>query len=217
MWDNLGVSPASALCQHPYYAVAQWKDRRFGVSVVPRPLSPRSLGGASVIAWCGMRGIVTLAAALALPVGFPGCDLILFASFCVVLGTLVVQGMTLRPLLSRLALPRDESVEEEVTLARAEAARAALQALGGSANPDWDSDAGRLLERVYRARLDASTLPGREASDPTGMGALRRRMLAAERACIAALRRDERIGDDAFHRIEEELDWAEAEGGGPGR
>ncbi len=80
-----------------YYAVAQWKDRRFGKGNAPRPLSPRSAQGGIVISWCGMRGIVTLAAALALPGGFPGRDLIVFASFCVVLGTLVVQGLTLRP------------------------------------------------------------------------------------------------------------------------
>jgi NhaP-type Na+/H+ or K+/H+ antiporter len=64
-----------------YYAAARWKDRRFGMRSTPRPLSPRSVQGGIVIAWCGMRGIVTLAAALALPVGFPGRDLILFASF----------------------------------------------------------------------------------------------------------------------------------------
>jgi CPA1 family monovalent cation:H+ antiporter len=200
-----------------YYAAARWKDRHFGTRATPRPLSPRSVQGGIVIAWCGMRGIVTLAAALALPVGFPGRDLIVFASFCVVLGTLVAQGLTLRPLLSRLVLPRDESVEEEAALARAEAARAALDALGASADADRDSEATRLLERVYRARLEAGALPGGGAADPTGLGTLRRHTLAAERARIAALRREERIGDDAFHRVEEELDWAEAEADGPGR
>ena len=193
-----------------YYATARWKDRRFGMRDTPRPLSPRSVGGGIVIAWCGMRGIVTLAAALALPMAFPGRDLILFASFCVVLGTLVLQGLTLRPLLSRLVLPRDESVEDEVALARAEAARAALDVLGTAATVGWDREARHLLEREYRARLDARAQPA--AADPTGLGALRRRALAAERARLVALRRDERIGDDAFHRVEEELDWAEAEG-----
>ena len=189
-----------------WYASARLTERRFGVRA-RRPMPPPTAQNGVVIAWCGMRGIVTLAAALALPVGFPGRDLILFASFCVVLGTLVVQGLTLRPLLSRLALPRDESVEEEVALARAEAAHAALDALGA----DRDGEAGRLLAREYQARLHACAQPGDAALDPTGLGMLRRRALAAERARVAALRREERIGDDAFHRIEEELDWAEAE------
>lgn len=164
-----------------------------------------------------MRGIVTLAAALALPGGFPGRDLVLFASFCVVLGTLVMQGLTLRPLLSRLALPRDESVEEEVALARAEAARAALEALASGPGADWDGEARHLLQREYQARLDAGARLGDGASASTGLGALRRRALAAERTRVTALRREERIGDDAFHQVEEDLDWAEAEADGSGR
>src|SRR5690349_22929011 len=197
-----------------YYAAARWKNRRFGARM-RRPVPPPTVQGGIVVSWCGMRGIVTLAAALALPTHFPGRDLILFASFCVVLGTLVLQGLTLRPLLSRLTLPRDERVEAEVTLARAEAARAALDALAADTGPD--SEARRLLEREYRARLEASGQPGGETRDQTGLGALRRAALAAERARLAALRREERIGDDAFQHIEEELDWAEAELEGAGR
>ena len=199
-----------------WYVAARWKDRRFGVRT-RRPMLPGTVQGGVVIAWCGMRGIVTLAAALALPAGFPGRDLILFAAFCVVLGTLVGQGLTLRPLLSRLALPRDESVDEEVALARTEAAHAALDALAADAGADGDGEARRFLEHGYRARLDVCARPGSVATDPTGLGALRRRALAAERARLAALRREERIGDDAFHRVEEELDWAEAEVDGTGR
>jgi hypothetical protein len=188
-----------------YYAAARWKDRRFGART-RRPMPPPTVQGGVVISWCGMRGIVTLAAALALPGGFPGRDLLLFASFCVVLGTLVVQGLTLRPLLSRLALPLDDSVEEEVALARTEAARAALDALAADAGADRDAEARHLLERGYRARLEACARSGDGFADPTGLGALRRRALTAERARLAALRREERIGDDAFHRVEEELD-----------
>lgn len=172
--------------------------------------------GGSVIAWCGMRGIVTVAAALALPVGFPGRDLLVFASFGVVLGTLVVQGLTLRPLLAGLTLPRDESVANEVSLARIEAARAALQALDAVEGTDRNTEARLLLQREYRARLEQPAQPGAAPPDPTGISALRQRALAAERRTIAALRREERIGDDAFHLIEEELDWAQADLEEPG-
>ncbi len=189
-----------------YNGVVRSKNRRFGAST-RRPMLLPTVGGGLAISWCGMRGIVTLAAALALPDRFPHRDLIVFTAFCVVLGTLVLQGMTLRPLLWRLALPRDESVADEVSLARTEAARAALQALG----PDRASEAGNLLAREYEARLAGN---GDVSGDATGFATLRRRALAAERACISALRRQERIGDDAFHRIEEELDWAEAEADG---
>ncbi|HYZ61332.1 MAG TPA: sodium:proton antiporter [Acetobacteraceae bacterium] len=190
-----------------YNVGVRWKNRHFGVST-RRPMMVPSLQGGIVIAWCGMRGIVTLAAALALPIGFPRRDLIVFSAFCVVLGTLVLQGMTLRPLLLAMTLPRDRSLEKESKLARTEAARAALDALDG----DRESEAGRLLAHVYEARLAANGAP----IDPTGLVELRRRALAAERERLAALRRSGAIGDDTFHVIEEELDWAEAEAAQPG-
>ena len=92
------------------------------VSVVP---------AGAVIAWCGMRGIVTIAAALALPdrrraCEFPYRDLILFTAFCVVLGTLVLQGLTVTPLMRALGIQADDTVDREVRLARIEALRAAL-------------------------------------------------------------------------------------------
>src|SRR5262249_2038916 len=76
------------------------------------------LRGDLLIAWCGMRGLVTLATAFALPSGFPGRDPIVLTAFCVVLGTLVLQGMTLKPLLRWLRFAPDHSVEEEVSRAR---------------------------------------------------------------------------------------------------
>lgn len=172
-----------------------------------------SVQGGLVISWCGMRGLVTMAAALALPAQFPERDLIVFAAFSVVLGTLVLQGLTLQPLLSVLALPDDESMQDEVALARVETARAALAVLDTIA-PEAIPEARRLLQRECRARL----APGGTGAIPgTGLGELRRRTLAAERARLAALRREERIGDDAFHQLEEELDWAEAEASSPSR
>src|SRR5262249_51449091 len=67
-----------------------------------------------VIGWCGVRGLVTLATAFALPLDFPGRDPIVLAAFSVVLGTLVLQGLTLKPLLRMLRLGSDGSVEKEV-------------------------------------------------------------------------------------------------------
>ena len=162
--------------------------------------------GGLVISWCGMRGIVTLAAALALPENFPHRDLILFTAFCVVLGTLVLQGLTLRPLLAAVALPGDDSVAEEVRLARRTCAQAALDALG----VDRDNEAGRLMALHYEGLLAEE---GNGRADATGLRSLRRRALAAERDSLIQMRHQGQIGDDAYHQVEEELDWAEAEGG----
>src|SRR5215218_3151617 len=100
----------------------------------PRDAVALTARGAAVVGWCGMRGTVTLAAALALPTGnqggvpFPYRDLILVTAFGVVLGTLVFQGLTLRPLLLRLRLEDDGTVGREVGFARIETLRAALEA-----------------------------------------------------------------------------------------
>lgn len=186
-----------------FHAALRAKLRWWGTSHT-RPLLRPTVAGAAAIAWCGMRGIVTLAAALALPERFPQRDLVVFTAFCVVLGTLVLQGMTLRPLLSWLPLPEDDTVERELTQARQAAARAALEALG----EDRGSEAGRLLEQEYQARLHDES--GR-IHDATGITGLRRRMVSAERACVAALRQQGHIGDHAFHALEEQMDWVDAE------
>jgi CPA1 family monovalent cation:H+ antiporter len=180
-------------------------------------LSPRA---AAVVAWCGMRGTVTLAAALALPTGgggappFPYRDLILFTAFAVVLGTLVLQGMTLRPLMARLHLEPDPAVENEVRLARVETLRAATSALAAAPNVETAALVRRrydLMLRHAESRLDgggddgAAGVPGELAAHAESV----RAATAAERRRLSALRADGTIGDDAFHRIEEELDWAE--------
>jgi monovalent cation/hydrogen antiporter len=84
-----------------YNAVANWRIRRVGFHP-RRPMMAPTVKGGLVVSWCGMRGIVTLVAALALPNGdvgpaFPFRDLIVFVAFSVVLGTLLLQGLTLRP------------------------------------------------------------------------------------------------------------------------
>jgi CPA1 family monovalent cation:H+ antiporter len=164
--------------------------------------APPSVKGSLVVSWSGMRGVVSLAAALALPAGFPYRDFILLTAFVVVLGTLVIQGTTLRPLLRLLRLPKDETVEKELALARQAALKASIKALGGDATP-----AGKRLAHEYAEAL----VLARSGSDPRGSpdNALRRRAVIAARAAIAELRASGAVGDDAYRRAEEELDWLE--------
>ena len=158
------------------------------------------------LSWCGMRGIVTLAAALALPDGeraFPGRDLILVTAFVVVLGTLVLQGLTLRPLLTRLALRDDAPVERETALAREAALRGALDRLAGETSP-----AAETLRREY-THLLAAWSDAAGSPDAPVLPELRREAVAAARRELDRLRRDGTIGDDAYHRVELRLDRAE--------
>src|SRR5690349_965360 len=173
----------------------------------PRTMAVPTVQGGIVVSWCGMRGIVTLAAAFALPENFPSRDIILFAAFAVVLGTLLVQGLTLRPLILSLGLKDEEDpVAVEAARGRAIAYRAALEEIDGD-----PSEEAELLRLEYRGLLL------RAKSDPSGGIALaglpadplRRRAIAAARRSILRLRRSEEIGDDAFHLLEEEFDRVE--------
>jgi Na+/H+ antiporter len=177
-------------------------------------LSPRA---AAVVGWCGMRGTVTLAAALALPTPghggaeFPYRDLIIVTAFGVVLGTLVLQGLTLRPLMLRLGLEDDGSVEREVRLARVESLRAAVAA--ARACPGTATAA--LVRHSYDLQLTRAEAAAATPAAPfdgdaqDADAAVVRAATQAQRRRLVALRDDGTIGDTAFQRVEEELDWAE--------
>jgi CPA1 family monovalent cation:H+ antiporter len=182
----------------------------------PRDAVALSRRGAAVVGWCGMRGTVTLATALALPADFPYRDLILTTAFGVTLGTLVVQGLTLRPLLLRLGLEDDGIVDREVRVARVETLRAAVA--GVAESPVTES--AELVRHRYNLQLrraEAEVAGGNEAmqesSDPVVVGGddavVVRVALAAQRRKLVSLRADGTIGDAAFQRVEEELDWTE--------
>jgi CPA1 family monovalent cation:H+ antiporter len=177
-----------------------------GVAHTIETLKMPTLKGGTVVAWCGMRGIVTLAAAFALPEGFPYRDLILLTAFAVVLGSLVLQGLTLRPLILALNLKKDDVVANEVARARGAAYRAALEEIDGD-----PSEEAELLRLEYRGILlqAAGDPEGGIASSELPADPLRRRAIAAARQAILTLRQSEAIGDDAFHQLEEELDRAE--------
>jgi monovalent cation/hydrogen antiporter len=195
-----------------YSSIVRWTIKHFNRG--KQTLTMPTFGGTLIVGWCGMRGIVTLAAALALPDGsgasaFPYRDLIILCAFCVVLTTLVLQGMTLRPLLLWIGLKDDGSVNRETLLARAETARAALRVLEGQpARPSVDA-----MRRAYEARLRACEAQSddRPGSEPARveLDALQTRVIAAQRAALLDLRARSIIGDDAFHAAEEEIDLLE--------
>src|SRR5215470_3467203 len=170
-----------------------------------RPIGPPTVGSGIAISWAGMRGIVTLAVPGDVNGGgFPFRDLIVVTAFSVVLGTLVVQGLTLKPLLRLLDLRDDDPVGREVAQARARVLEAALATLDGE-----DSPSAQAVRHELAAHLSpegGSAAP--EERDSSHADRHGRALAAARRVAIDMRTRDE-IGDDAFHRIEEELDWLE--------
>ncbi|HKX44803.1 MAG TPA: cation:proton antiporter, partial [Burkholderiaceae bacterium] len=185
----------------------------------PRPMARPTFGGGILISWAGMRGIVTLAAAFAIPetlpdgAPFPYRDLIVFCAFGVVFGTLLIQGLTLKPLIRGLGLIDDDPVGREIKLARTRVYRAALDAI-----QDDDTLHAKLLRKEYGAVVELNDGDAQTASiDDLSGGPVRRRAIAAARERTLELRRDEVIGDDAFRVLIAELDWAELNAGGASR
>jgi monovalent cation/hydrogen antiporter len=173
----------------------------------------------ALVGWMGMRGAVSLAAALALPLQtdtgapFPGRDLIIFLAFVVVLGTLVFQGLTLPAVIRRFHLEEDGLEAKEDTKARIYAAEAALRRLEELLDEDWvRPETAERLRGLYdfrrsrfQARFDGED-DGAIERQSADFQRLRRELLEAERAAVVGLRREGRISDDVMRRVERDLD-----------
>src|SRR5215218_1442717 len=177
----------------------------------------------TILAWSGMRGAVSLAAALALPLttdagsAFPNRNLIVFLTFGVILATLVVQGLTLPGLIRVLRLEDDGLAEKEEAKARIHAAEAALERLAELEAEDWvREDTAERMRGLYGFRQQRF----RERFDPEGDGSvedrsqayqrLRRELLDAERGAVQELRREGRIDDEVMRRVVRDLDLEDA-------
>ncbi len=162
-----------------------------------------TIGSGLIISWAGMRGIVSLAAAMALPSVFPYRDLIVLTAFSVVLGTLAIQGLTLKPLLRALDLHDDDPIGRELSAARERALRAGLAT--------FEHDRSSVADAV-REEFTTRLVPGPREGGGAGGSAyaeIHRAALQAARQAVLAMRANDEIGDDAFHLMEEELDWLE--------
>ena len=210
------VLPTVIIVRFAWYmsfnAVLRWRHRRFGFHP-PRPMLRPTIGSGLIISWAGMRGIVSLAAAMALPSAFPYRDLIVLTAFSVVLGTLAIQGLTLKPLLRALDLHDDDPVGREVSAARERALRAGLASFARDRSP-----IAQVVRQEFTARLAYERPNAVDAGDVTrsAHSEIYRGALQAARQAVLAMRANDEIGDDAFHRIEEELDWLEMAGGRKG-
>ncbi|HLP75620.1 MAG TPA: Na+/H+ antiporter [Candidatus Paceibacterota bacterium] len=177
----------------------------------------------AIVSWTGMRGVVSLAAALALPLttatgeAFPGRDLILFLTFVVIFATLVVQGLSLPPLIRWLDLEDDQSMEKEERNARLKANRDALARLNAIAEKDpAKADALQRLRIEYEDHIRSI-----EGAEPANAGSplrlfsseyerLSYEALQQERQTIIQLRNENVINDEVLRHIQRDIDLAEA-------
>jgi monovalent cation/hydrogen antiporter len=217
-----------------------WRRRRAGFDAAPgRPPPPTPPPGSAprpatpwrlrvILSWAGMRGVVSLAAAFAIPFTthdgrpFPERDLLLFLTFTTVLGTLLLQGMTFPALIRRLGVGSErEQYADQVAEAAAQhaAARAALDRLEELATGEASVVADEIVQRLRGhaeqrqltawERLGGGTGPAGEEVPSATYRRLRREMLAAERAVFVRLRDERRIDDEVLRRVMRELDLEE--------
>jgi CPA1 family monovalent cation:H+ antiporter len=166
-----------------------------------------------LIGWTGMRGAVSLAAALAIPLqtdagsAFPARELIIFLAFMVILATLVLQGLSLPLVIRALRIEDDPAEEREESKARLHAAKAALNRLDELVDEEWvREDTAERVRGGYRFRIDrfGERLKGGDGSveeRSQDYQRLRRQLLRAERDAVVDLRRQGVISDDVMHRV----------------
>jgi CPA1 family monovalent cation:H+ antiporter len=177
---------------------------------VRRNESPPPPKGVALVAWTSMRGIVSLATALALPVTvaggapFPYRSEIIVIAMCVIILTLVVQGLTLAPLIRFLAFTPETAHHAEARVARLEAARRGAEALDDLSRESWADS--RDVEWLRAELRDRVRLLEHHAGEPEGRRRLRAEMLRAERRMLVRLRNEGAISDDVLLELEQELD-----------
>ena len=209
--NALSVTMVAILVRFGWVYFAEYLPAWLG-RLSARKASPPLPGEAFIVSWCGMRGIVSLAAAAALPSEIAYRDLLIFLTFVVILVTLVVQGLSLAPLIRRLKLGTDHSTRDELRLARTAMGKAALAAVERAAG-----ESGALPEVLERIRAElgermAAASPLAQMPDSSHTHATRVRLTAvrAEREELIRLWQEGTISDEVLHHIEEELDYEES-------
>ncbi len=171
--------------------------------------------GVVVVAWSGLRGVVSLAAALALPAAFPERGLILFFTFTVIMVTLVGQGLTLPLVIRALGLAPDGDVAHAEAHARALTAEAALRRID-DLEAEWpthkeliDAIRAQYQHRASHAEIHHSDEPGAAVKETLEHEQIRREVIEAERRAAIDLHERGVIDDEMLRRIERDLDLEE--------
>jgi CPA1 family monovalent cation:H+ antiporter len=220
IWHGALISSAAIVVRIAWVFAATGLQHLISISVGKRD-PYQAWQNLAIVAWTGMRGVLSLAAALALPLtlsngrAFPGRDYILFITFCVILATLVLQGLSLPTLIRRLGVLDDGLANLEERTARLKANEAALAYLA-EAEGRYASD---LVERL-RVEYDDRIRQLEVCANPDGDRShglitpsyqhLQQDALAVERRTIIQLRNEYVINDEVLRRIQNDLDHAEA-------
>jgi monovalent cation/hydrogen antiporter len=171
-----------------------------------------------VVSWSGMRGAISLAAALSIPLSVDERPVILYLTFVVMLVTLLGQGLTLPALLRVLGIRGERAWTPDEAIARLETAQAALDRLEELEHDGADEEIVRRLRELYRARFRACQAvligegDGRPPEDPLlhRYGDVRRDLIAVERDALLRLRSGGQVRLETLRQVERDLDLDEA-------
>ncbi|WP_421994968.1 Na+/H+ antiporter [Roseococcus sp.] len=220
VWELIGlgvlVSLALIASRFVWIFPAMWLPRQLRSVARHDPMPPASIPNMIVLSWAGMRGVVSLAAAIALPAAFPERDIIVFLAFCAILATLVVQGTTLEWVIRRVGLNMPahangiDMAEAKARHAAATAALAAVQAraadvlygpIAADLLPEFQDRANH-LQRVTKGG-------GAAAAERAARRAVRLEALAAAREALRACQQDKDLPEEMLARLRQEYDYEE--------
>lgn len=229
LWGGALIAAVVILVRLVWIYPATYLPRLVFRSIVEREGWP-PLSWPTLLGWNGMRGVVSLAAALALPLEihggapFPGRNLIIFFTFCTIFATLVVQGLSLPYVIRWLGLVVPDTTDREEAQARVQVAEAAMARLNEMIERDGESvtelHRTRSLEmlrhyeeriRHFRSHLQGPSEEAAAELEHEVDHALKRATLDIERETIIQMRKGGLINDEIFRRIEADLDLAEAQ------
>src|SRR6185369_6284836 len=207
--DGLIVSAVAILLRMVWVPIAGYLPRIVSRRV-RRHEPPPTHKGIFLVAWTSMRWIVSLATALALPhtiaggAPFPFRSEILVITICVIGVTLVVQGLTLAPIIRAFHFQPEATHHNEARIARLEATRRGAEVLDDLSREQWVD--ARDVEWLRNELRDRIRLLESHAGEPEGRRRLRSEMLRAERRMLVRLRNEGAISDDVLRELEQELD-----------
>ena len=212
------VSSVAILVRFAWIYPSVWFSR-FLMGRKRRAAHPMPEAELFIMSWCGMRGIVSLAAALALPIVIPGTDvpfperdLIVFPAFVVIAVTLVLQGLSLPALILRLKVARDSSLYEEhhnASQSLGLAAVAAIRELAATERAPPDLTAHLCAEFSSKYGKAGFSTPAQVKRTALALK-MRAAAIHAQRQELIRIWRDNQISDDVLHHIEEDLDYHES-------
>jgi CPA1 family monovalent cation:H+ antiporter len=193
---------------------ATYLPRFLSAKVRARDPYPKA-ASVAVVSWAGMRGVVSLAAALSLPADLPGRSIIVFLTFSVILSTLVLQGITLPWIIRILGVRADGETDAEERDARLLAAQAAvdeivrLERKWPDHQPLIDQLRSQYQHRVSHIEPDGEGPRDEAERELLEHRQIRHAVIEAERNAVIGLRDAGRISDDVLRRVERDLDLEE--------